>query len=239
MVAPLPPIPIFIGYDPRLRAAVNVLIDSLVQHSSRPLAITPIVARQMGPALWRRRGQDESTEFSISRFLVPYLMGYQGWALFMDGDMLARDDINELWDLRDDRHAVMVVQHDHRPSSPLKFGGARQSAYPRKNWSSLILFNCARCQALTPAYVNTASGLALHGFEWLAGEEEAIGALPGERWNHLVDVQPEPQCRADRGGPALLHWTLGGPWFRDSRTAGGPLAAEWFAARDGAFRLWE
>lgn len=100
-----------------------------------------------------------------------------------------------------------------------------------------MLFNCARCTALTPDFVNTASGLQLHRMEWLAGDHE-IGALPIERWNHLIDVQPprpEPACE---GGPALVHWTLGGPWFDAYRTSGGELAAEWFAARDQAFRLW-
>ncbi|MGB5240754.1 MAG: hypothetical protein WBN80_08915, partial [Prochlorococcaceae cyanobacterium] len=111
------------------------------------------------------------------------------------------------------------------------------SAYPKKNWSSLMLLNCGRCQALTPDYVNSASGLELHRFHWLAGDHE-IGALDG-RWNHLVDVQAAPTAAVAEGGPTLLHWTLGGPWFREQRTMGGPLAAEWFSARDDALRLWD
>ena len=231
------PIPIFIGYDPRERAATNVLIDSLYRHSSRPLAISPIVTPQLAEVFQRERDPKQSTAFSFTRFLVPWLMGYQGWAIFMDCDMLCRGDISELWALRDDRYAVLCVQHDHRPNESAKFLGEVQSAYPKKNWSSLMLLNCARCTALTPDYVNTASGLQLHRFDWLDGDHQ-IGALP-DRWNHLVDVQPAPRQPAAEGGPTLLHWTLGGPWFREQRTMGGPLAAEWFSARDDALRLWD
>ena len=232
------PIPVFIGYDPHERAAVNVLADSLVQHSSRPLAITPIVARQLDGVLSRPRNPNQSTEFSFSRFLVPWLMDYQGWAIFMDCDMLARGDITELWHQRDERYAVMVVKHDHVPRESVKFLGARQTRYTRKNWSSLMLFNCSRCTALSPDYINSASGLQLHRLEWLP-DERSIGSLPMGRWNHLIDVQPPATAPAADGGPALVHWTLGGPWFRDYRFGGGVLAAEWLAARDEAFRLWD
>ena len=232
------PIPVFIGYDPHERAALNVLADSLVQHSSLPLAITPLVARQLAPTFQRDRDPRQSTEFSFSRFLVPWLMDYRGWALFMDCDMLARGDIAELWALRDDRYALMVVQHDHRPQEHTKFLGALQTRYSRKNWSSLMLFNCERCTALTPDRVNTASGLHLHRLEWLADDSQ-IGALPLGRWNHLIDVQAADLRPAERGGPALVHWTQGGPWFKDYRHGGGVLAAEWFAARDQAVRLWD
>jgi hypothetical protein len=231
------PIPVFIGYDPHERAAVNVLADSLHQHSSRPLAITPIVARQLAPVFRREHNPKQSTEFSFSRFLVPWLQDYRGWALFLDCDMLCRGDIAELWDQRDDRWAVMCVHHQHVPRETVKFLGAEQTRYARKNWSSLMLFHCDRCTALSPEYVNSASGLALHRFEWLAGDHE-IGSLPIGRWNHLIDVQPADPRPAEEGGPALVHWTLGGPWFRETRTGGGVLAAEWLAAREEAMRLW-
>ncbi len=230
------PIPIFIGYDPRERAATNVLIDSLYQHSSVPLAITPIVSEQLKGVFDRPRDPRQSTAFSFTRFLVPWLTDYRGWAVFMDCDMLCRADIAALWALRDDRYAVMCVQHEHVPAESVKFQGEVQSAYPKKNWSSLMLLNTSRCTALTPEYVNSASGLELHRFHWLAGDHE-IGALP-DRWNHLVDVQARPLAAVEEG-PALLHWTLGGPWFRDQRTMGGPLAAEWFSARDDALKLWD
>lgn len=237
MAAPLGPIPIYIGYDPRERAATNVLIDSLYQHSSMPLAITPIVAEQLHAVFDRPKDPKQSTAFSFTRFLVPWLNDYNGWAIFMDCDMLCRGDIAELWAQREERYAVMCVQHEHRPKESVKFLGEQQSAYPKKNWSSLMLMNCSRCTALTPDYVNIATGLDLHRFHWLSGDHE-IGTLP-ERWNHLVDVQPAPMGPADEGGPVLLHWTLGGPWFRELRTMGGPLAAEWFSARDDALKLWD
>ncbi|MFM7676650.1 MAG: hypothetical protein ACKO5F_13970 [Synechococcus sp.] len=232
------PIPVFIGADPRERAALNVLIDSLVQHSSVPLAITPLVTPQLEAQglYWRPRDPKQSTAFSFSRFLVPHLLGYHGWGIFLDCDMLCRADLAELWALRDERSAVQCVQHEHVPAETRKFLGEVQSAYPKKNWSSLMLFQAERCRALTPEYVNSASGLDLHRFHWLAGDHE-IGALP-ERWNHLVAVQPPPAAAAEGGG-ALLHWTLGGPWFREQRAMGEGLAAEWFAARDDAFRLWD
>ena len=230
------PVRIFIGYDPRERAATNVLIDSLYQHSSVPLAITPLVTPQLEAQglYWRQRDPRQSTAFSFSRFLVPQLIGFEGWAIFMDCDMLCRSDIAELWAERSDDYALMCVQHEHVPAETVKFLGEVQSAYPKKNWSSLMLLNCDRCQALTPDYVNSASGLELHRFHWL-GDDSLIGALPMERWNHLVDVQERPLAEPS----ALLHWTLGGPWFREQRTMGGPLAAEWFSARDDAMRLWD
>jgi len=229
------PIPIFIGMDPRERAATNVLIDSLVKHSSAPVAISPLVTPQLEAQklYWRERDPKQSTAFSFTRFLVPHLMGFQGWAIFMDCDMLARGDITELWALRNEQYAVMCVQHEHVPSENVKFLGEVQSAYPKKNWSSLMLLNCSRCTALTPNYVNTASGLELHRFHWLAGDHE-IGAVP-EGWNHLVAVQDAAKAE----NAPLLHWTLGGPWFKEQRTLGGVLAAEWFAARDEAFRFFE
>ncbi|QEY32427.1 hypothetical protein EVJ50_09560 [Synechococcus sp. RSCCF101] len=236
------PIPIFIGYDPRERAATNVLIDSLYQHSSLPLAITPLVTPQLevGGLFNRPRDPKQSTAFSFTRFLVPHLMGFQGWAIFMDCDMLCRADIAALWSQRDPRYAVMCVQHEHVPSETRKFLGEVQSPYPKKNWSSLMLMQCDRCTALTPEYVNSASGLELHRFHWLEGDHE-IGAIEGG-WNHLVAVQPPPESghgEEAAAAPPLLHWTLGGPWFREQRGMGGVLAAEWFAARDDAMRLWD
>jgi|TARA_B100000073_G_scaffold9998_1_gene8426 hypothetical protein len=216
-----------------------VLIDSLYQLSSTPLAITPLVTPQLeAQGLYRReRDPKQSTAFSFTRFLVPHLMGYEGWALFMDCDMLCRADIQALWEQRDDRYGVMCVQHEHVPGETVKFLGEVQSAYPKKNWSSLMLLNCSRCTKLSVDYVNTASGLELHRFHWLEGDHE-IGALDSG-WNHLVDVQDAPTAAAEEGGPQLLHWTLGGPWFQAQRSMGGVLAAEWFGARDDAMKLWD
>lgn len=226
-----PLIPVFIGYDSRERAAANVLIDSLYQHSSVPLAITPLVLSQLTSCglYWRPRDPRQSTDFSFSRFLVPYLMGYQGWALFMDCDMLARRDIAELWDKQDDKYAVMCVHHDHKSVNDTKFLDEPQYAYPKKNWSSVMLFNCKRCQSLTPQYVNVKSGLALHQFHWLEGDH-LIGSLP-DSWNYLVDVQESSKL----DDACILHWTLGGPWFDSQGQFSQETAAEWHAARESAF----
>lgn len=223
-------IPIFIGSDPSERVAVTVLIDSLLRHSTLPLAITPLETRQLHGLLWRPREPTQSTDFAFSRFLVPYLMGYSDWAIYLDADMLSRGDISELWALRDQRYAVQCVKHHHSPTEKTKFGGAIQTSYPCKNWSSLMLLNCSACTALTPELVNTATGLHLHRFQWLQ-HPSLVGALPMGRWNHLVDVQPLDVRPASEGGPALVHWTLGGPWLNDYRHAGGFLAEEWHAAR--------
>lgn len=166
----------------------------------------------------RPRDSSQSTDFAISRFLVPHLAGYAGWSVYMDSDMLTLEDPAALWALRDDRFAVMVVKHAHGPRETTKFLGEVQRPYPRKNWSSVILFNNPRCRALTAAYVNTAPGLDLQQFRWL--EDSEIGELPA-RWNHLVDVAPhDPNA-------ALVLYTLGGPYFPETRDCG--YADEWRA----------
>ena len=157
MPPPSQVIPIFIGYDPRERAATNVLIDSLYQHSSVPLAITPLVTPQLEAQNLFRRERDpkQSTAFSFTRFLVPHLMGYDGWAIFMDCDMLCREDIKLLWDQRDDTYGVMCVQHEHVPGEAVKFLGEVQSAYPKKK---LEFADAAQLQPLHQAH----TGLCEH-----------------------------------------------------------------------------
>ena len=93
---------------------------------------------------WRGKDPKQSTAFSFTRFLVPYLMNYKGWAIFMDCDMLCRSDISELWKYRNDKYAVMCIQHEHIPNELIKFQGEVQSPYPKKNWSSLMLLNWSR-----------------------------------------------------------------------------------------------
>jgi lipopolysaccharide biosynthesis glycosyltransferase len=217
---PSDPIKVFIGFDSREDVAVNVLTDSIQARSSKPVQIGQVRLTQLEDVYRRSKHPLQSTEFSFSRFLVPWICGYQGWAIFMDADMLCQGDITELWDLRDERYAVQVVQHNHHCSSGRKFQGMPLSPYRRKNWSSVMLFNCARCKALSPHYVNSASGLELHQFTWTKTEE--IGALPPQ-WNVLVGVQEVP---ADA---RLLHYTLGGPWFDDCRSV--PRSELWETAR--------
>jgi hypothetical protein len=213
---------VFIGYDPREAVAFSVLSYSIHARASEPVSIAPLMLSQLEGILTRERHPLQSTDFSFSRFLTPYLSGYSGWSVFMDCDMLMLDDIANLWKLRDERYAVMVVKHNHVPKETVKFLGEPQTRYEKKNWSSVMLFNNAKCRALTPDYVNSASGLELHQFKWLASEE-LIGALP-ERWNHLVGYHPP------RRDAALVHFTLGGPYFDEYRDC--EYAREWFAERD-------
>ena len=196
---------ITIGYDPREAVAFSVLAYSIHARATQPVSIAPLMLSQLGGALTRERHALQSSDFSFSRFLTPYLSDYAGWTLFMDCDMLLLEDITRLWALRDARYAVMVVKHDHVPRETTKFLGEPQTRYEKKNWSSVMLFNNAKCTALTPDFVNTASGLELHQFKWL-DDDAQIGALP-ERWNHLVGYNPP------RSDAALVHYTLGGPYF--------------------------
>lgn len=215
---------IFIGYDPREAAAYNVFAHSILVRASRPVTVAPLMLSQLGELMWRERHPLQSTDFSFSRFLVPYLAGYEGWALFFDCDMLMLDDVARLYDLRDDRYAVQVVKHHHVPQETVKFLGAPQTKYEKKNWSSVMMFNCARCTALTPEYVNTASGTDLHQFKWL-GDDGLIGEIP-HRWNHLVDYDPP----APVAEVSNLHYTIGGPYFEEFRGCG--YADLWFAERE-------
>ncbi len=202
---------IFIGFDQRETVAYHVLTHSILSRASTPTSITPLALPQLAKIFTRERNSMQSTEFAFTRFLVPYLCDYQGWAIFMDCDMLVLDDIAKLWAMRDERYAAMVVKHDYTPKTGEKFLGQKQTAYEKKNWSSVMLMNCAKCKALTPEYVNTATGLELHRFQWLKNESE-IGEL-STRWNFLVgEYDPVPLSQI-----ANLHYTLGGPVFQRLR----------------------
>jgi hypothetical protein len=220
---------IFIGYDPLEAVAFHTLSHSILRRASIPVSIAPVMQSQLRNLYSRPRGPTESTEFSLTRFLVPALSEFRGWSVFMDCDMLMLDDIASLYRLRDDRYSVMVVKHDHVPTETVKFLGEPQSKYEKKNWSSVILFNNARCRALTPEYVNAASGLELHQFKWL-GDDGLIGDLP-DRWNHLVGYS------APRRDAALVHYTQGGPYFGKYRDC--EYSKEWFAERDQMLRTAE
>ena len=207
---------VYIGYDPNETVAYHTLAHSILRHSSIPVTIAPL----MRGLYTRARGATESTEFSLTRFLVPLLSRYQGWSLFMDCDMLCRADIAELAACTKGAgdKAILVCKHDYVPRTERKFLNQVQTKYPRKNWSSLMLFNNARCAALTPDYVNKASGLDLHRFTWLNDNE--IGSIP-IRWNWLVgEYEHDP-------GAKIVHYTLGGPYFDEYRDC--DYAAEWFS----------
>ena len=211
---------VYIGYDPRESVAFYTLAHSILRRSSIPVSITPLMQSQLRGLYRRSRGPTESTEFSLTRFLVPALSEFRGWSIFMDCDMLCRADIAELAREigRQPDKAVLVCQHDYVPKTQRKFLGHVQTKYPRKNWSSLMLFNNARCRALSADYVNSASGLDLHRFAWT--DDAAIGALPLE-WNWLVGEYDY------NAGAKIVHYTIGGPYFDAYRSC--DYAGEWFA----------
>ena len=213
---------VFIGYDSKERVAYNVLSHSIIQNSTKPVSITPIALNNLKDDFVRERNSLSSTEFSFSRFIIPHLMNYRGWALFMDCDMLMFEDIAELWRLRDDKYAVQVCKHDYVPKKDTKFLGQVQTKYEKKNWSSFMLMNCAKCSALTPDYVNSASGLELHQFKWLEGDH-LIGDLPLE-WNWLVG---EYEHKEDVKN---VHYTEGGPWFKEYKDC--DYSQDWFINKE-------
>lgn len=208
---------VFIGFDRRETVAYHALCQSILSHASKPVAFTPIVLEHVQDIFKRERHPLQSTDFSFSRFLVPYLSDYKGWSIFMDCDMLMRDDIAKLWALRDEKYATMCVKHNHTPKETKKFLGEPQSEYQKKNWSSMILFNNAQCHALTLDYVNEKSGLELHQFKWLENDD-LIGAIDSS-WNHLVGYDDKTN------NAQLVHYTLGGPYFNEYRNC--DFAEEW------------
>ncbi len=207
-------IKVFIGFDSHETVAFHVLAHSIHTRASQPVAIMPLMLTQLTSIFHRERNALQSTEFSFSRFLVPHLSNFEGWSLFCDCDMLMLDDIAKLWALRNDRYAVQVVKHNHVPPEDIKFLNQPQSKYQKKNWSSVMLFNNAKCKALTVDYANNATGLELHQFKWL-GDDSLIGEIP-HRWNHLVDYDPAlPPSEL-----SLIHYTEGGPYFEEYKNCG-------------------
>jgi lipopolysaccharide biosynthesis glycosyltransferase len=214
------PIPIFIGYDPREAIAFHVCANSIIRHASQPVAIMPLALNLFQD--YTETHTDGSNQFIYSRFLVPHLMDFKGWAIFIDGDMIVRGDIVELWNLREADKDVMVVKHDYKTRMTEKYLGAKNEDYPRKNWSSVILWNCANhpIQRLTPAFIEKSTGAELHRFSWI--NNDRIGELPTE-WNWLPDEYgPNPNAK-------LLHYTLGTPCFHEFATAN--MSDEWHRER--------
>lgn len=192
------------GYDAVEAGAYYTMCHSLNLRSSEPISITPVALSHLKGILSRDRDPKQSNDFAFSRWLVPWIFGYEGWAVFSDCDMILLDDPAKLWSLRDDRYAIQCVQHDFTPRVDTKFLGTEQTRYDRKCWSSLMLMNCSKLEMLTPEYVNTAPGLDLHQFKYLG--DELIGEIP-RAWNKLVGYDKAP-------APSLVHWTEGGPYFR-------------------------
>ena len=213
-------IPIFIGYDPREAVAYHVCANSIIRHASRPVSIIPLALNLFTD--YTETHTDGSNQFIYSRFLVPHLMDYTGHAIFIDGDMIVRSDIAELWQWRHKRYDVQVVKHNYETCMTEKYLGSKNENYPRKNWSSVIIWNCESTanKRLTPEFVQRSTGAELHRFTWI--RDEQIGDLPAE-WNWLPD-EYGPNCNAD-----LLHYTLGAPCFHDFATT--PMADDWHHER--------
>src|ERR1700704_2114838 len=219
---------IFIGYDPRETIAAHVLAHSINSRSSIPVSFTLLNRQNLKGIYDRPRGEFESTDFSLSRFIVPYLCNYEGWAVFLDCDMLCLGDVVELahymtlanrWN-----QAVQVVKHDYTPASQTKFLGQVQTQYERKNWSSMMIFNNALCRNLTREFVNMQPGLWLHRFGWT--EDDKIGSMP-KVWNYLSGEAN--QCKPEEA--RLIHFTNGGPWFKGYENC--EFADLWRQERDG------
>ena len=209
-VLEMSPFRVFIGWDQREPEAYEVAKYSLVRRASVPVEVVPIKLDELRARGLYARDVDPlaSTEFTYSRFLTPTLAGFSGWALFCDCDFLWLGDVGELLGYTQSAKAVYCVQHDYRPRETTKMDGAVQTVYPRKNWSSLMLFNCdhGAVRALTPEVVNRESGAYLHRMQWVADAD--IGALPVD-WNWLEGWNEKPA----RGTPKAVHFTRGGPWF--------------------------
>jgi len=210
-------ITITIGYDADESVAYHTFCQSIIEKSTIPVQIIPLSKKN-----WRFYTEtklDGSNDFIYTRFLTPYLCEYKGWAIYADSDMICRDDIKKLWQLKDEKKAVQVVKHEYKTKRKIKYLGNKNEDYPRKNWSSLILWNCEHKsnKKLTTEYVKNSTGKELHRFNWLADEE--IGDLPIE-WNWL-DIEYD-----DNEMSKLIHFTLGTPCFKEYSNT--KMAKEWF-----------
>jgi lipopolysaccharide biosynthesis glycosyltransferase len=199
---------IYIGFDQRESIAYHAFVQSLIDHASIPLDITPLAVKTLKG--YEEKHKDKSNDFVYSRFLTPFLNDFKGWAIFVDGDMICQTDIKELLDLRDGSKALQVVKHDYKTKANQKYLGNINQDYPRKNWSSVILWNCEhpKHKLLTPDFIANESGKYLHRFSWL--EDNEIGELPKE-WNWLATEYPNNE-QAN-----IIHYTLGTPCFKDYR----------------------
>jgi len=212
-------ITLVVGFDQREAVAYHTFCQSVLEKASLPVQIIPLAENTL--AGYRETHSDGSNKFIYSRFLTPYLNNFSGWAIFADGDMICQTDIKELWDLRDEAKAVQVVKHDYQTKAHTKYLGNKNENYPRKNWSSLILWNCAHPahRLLTPEFVQRQTGAYLHRFSWL--QDEQVGELP-RAWNWLaIEYEDNPQAK-------LIHYTLGAPCFKDY--ADSEMAEHWHQA---------
>ena len=217
----------FIGYDSKEDIAYRVCKQSLLNNSTSNIKVKSLKLYELIAKNFYTRAVDPlaSTEFTYSRFLIPALMNYKGWAIFCDCDFLFFKDINLLFDTIEGDRAVYCVKHDYKPKEKHKMDGQQQTIYPRKNWSSFIIFNCAHPsnKKLSIDLVNSETGSFLHQFKWLKDEE--IGGLD-ERWNWLEGWTSGHNDKK----PYAVHYTRGGPWFDEWQDV--EFASEWINERD-------
>ena len=209
-------ISIVVGFDQREAVAYHVFCQSVIDNSSYPIQFLPLAENNLNE--YKEVHTDGSNKFIYSRFLTPHLMNFSDWAIFADGDMVCQADISELWAIRDESKAVQVVKHDYQTKASTKYLGNKNENYPRKNWSSLILWNCKHPanKVLTPEFIQGKSGTYLHRFSWL--DDSLIGELDKE-WNWLAIEYPETQ------NAKLIHYTLGTPCFKEYSIE--PLSEAW------------
>ena len=195
-----------IGFDQREAVAFHTFVQSVIEKTSLPIKVIPLAIQSLKN--YTEKHNDKSNDFVYARFLTPYLNNFQGWAIFADGDMICQADIKELWDMRDEKKALLVVKHSYKTKSKKKYLGNINEDYPRKNWSSVILWNCnhPKHRVLTPSFVANQTGKYLHRFSWL--DDNDIGELPKE-WNWLAIEYP------NNLHAKLIHYTLGTPCFKD------------------------
>ena len=197
---------IVVGFDEREAVAYHTFTQSVIEKSTLPTRFLPLNIISLID--YNETHKDGSNNFIYTRFLVPHLMNYTGWAIYADGDMVCLEDIKKLWDLRDDKYALQVVKHNYKTKVKNKYWGNKNEDYPRKNWSSLILWNCSHPvhKTLTPEFVQRQTGAFLHRFSWIKDEE--IGELD-KKWNWLAMEYEEEE------GINLIHYTIGTPCFKE------------------------
>jgi lipopolysaccharide biosynthesis glycosyltransferase len=218
-------IKIFMGYDRGNRIPAHGLMESILENTSIPVEFEFLHKGSLSSIFTREMGPHDSTEFSNSRFLVPYLSNYEGFSVFIDNDMVVTGDVAELLNYIDEDKTVMCVKHNHIVGTGKKFLDMPQSGYSFKNWTSVMIFNNAKCKALTPEYVNTAPGLDMHQFKWIENfnPETDVGEIP-LTWNYLCDSEFEGKDQV-KGIPKLIHYTEGGPYFEATKDC--EYAEEW------------
>jgi len=199
---------VFVGFDQLEAIAYHVFCQSVLEKSTSLINFTPLAHQNLN---FFKNHDDGSNKFIYSRFLTPFLNEYSGWAIFADGDMVCNHDITELWNLKDPSKAVQVVKHEYKTKKTVKYLGNKNEDYPRKNWSSLVLWNCEHPanKILTPEFIQDKPGSFLHRFSWL--DDRQIGELPIE-WNWLAIEYP------NNPAAKIIHYTLGTPCFKEYST---------------------